>query len=412
MTGDVPAHTATAVLMTLRSSRSGGASDADIAGGSAGTPAPIADLLISVLEDPSRLEGLDRASWDILVRQGRRANLLARLAWRIGRHNARDFVLPAARPHLESAWAFSERQKIAVMWEVECIRKAVAGTGVPLLLLKGAAYVVAGLPVAEGRLLSDIDILVARENIADVESALMIHGWNTIHHDAYDQRYYRRWMHEIPPMRHLKRGTVIDVHHALLPETARTRADSDAMRKSAVPVPGHENTFVLTPIDMVLHSATHLFHEGELDKGLRDLVDLDSLLRHFGERPGFWEQLVPRARAVGLTRPLYYALRYASTILGTPVPGAAMAGSEIDAPRQPLRGLMDFLYRRALRPDHATCADVWTPLARWMLYARAHWLRMPLPLLVYHLAHKALVREKRDEDNERARHGAAGKAGM
>ena len=338
--------------------------------------------------------------------------MLARLAWQIRRRNAWNFVLPVAKPHLESAWAFAERQKLAVRWEVECIRRALETTGVPVVLLKGSAYVVAGLPVAEGRLLSDIDILVPKENITDVESALMLHGWNTIHHDPYDQRYYRRWMHEIPPMRHLKRGTIIDVHHALLPETARIKADSNAMRRSAIAVPGQENTFVLAPTDMVLHSAAHLFHEGELDKGLRDLVDLDSLLRFFGEQPGFWERLAPRAREVGLTRPLYYALRYASTILETPVPGATMAAAEANAPPQPLCGLMDFLYLRALRPNHPTCADAWTPLARWMLFVRAHWLRVPLPLLICHLTHKALVREKPDEHKDKARDGTEGRVRM
>lgn len=396
--------------MTTENSGSGDEPDADVAGRSARAPAPIEDLLSATLQDPTRLEGLDLTSWDILVRQARRASLLARLTWQISQRNAWDLVLAAARPHLESAWAFSERQKLAVQWEVECIRRALEATGIPLVLLKGSAYVVAGLSVAEGRLLSDIDILVPKEKIADVESALMIHGWNTVHHDAYDQRYYRNWMHEIPPMRHLKRGTLIDVHHALLPETARIRADSSAMLRSAVGVSGHESTFVLSPTDMVLHSATHLFHEGEFDKGLRDLVDLDGLLRHFGNQTGFWEQLVPRAREVGLTRPLCYALRYASAILKTPVPGATLAASEADAPPQPLRGLMDFLYLRALRPDHPTCADAWTPMARWMLYVRAHWLRMPLPLLIYHLAHKALVREKPDQNREPARDGgAAGK---
>ena len=106
---------------------------------------------------------------------------------------------------------------------------------------------------------------------------------------------------------------------------------------------------------------------------------------------------------------MYYALRYASTILGTPVPGATMAAAEDDATPKPLRGLMDFLYLRALRPNHPTCSDAWTPLARWMLYVRSHWLRMPLPMLIYHLARKALVREKADESKERARNDGAGR---
>jgi hypothetical protein len=259
-------------------------------------------------------------------------------------------------------------------------------------LLKGAAYVIAGLPAASGRVFSDVDIIVPKTSIAAVESALLMNGWRGSHHDAYDQRYYRQWMHEIPPMQHVKRGSVIDVHHAILPETARIRADSTAMREAAVPVDGHDGVFVLTPCDMVLHSATHLFHEGELDNGLRDLVDIDSLLQHFGRRPGFWEALVPRAVRIGLSRPLHYALRHAHAMLDTPVPPAVLrAAAAAGQPPAPQSGIMDFCFERGLRPNHASCDERWTPLARRLLYVRSHWLRMPLPLLVRHLVRKALV---------------------
>jgi hypothetical protein len=200
-------------------------------------------------------------------------------------------------------------------------------------------------------------------------------------------------MHEIPPMRHARRRTVIDVHHALLPKTACIEVDSDRMREAAIAVAGDDHLRVLDPVDMVLHSATHLFHEGELDNGLRDLFDLDSLLRHFGAQAGFWKRLVPRAVEVGLTRPLYYALRYASQMLSTPVPAAVVDAASTGAPNAVVRGLIDFAYRRALRPNHATCNDRWTPFARRLLYVRSHWIRMPLPLLVYHLARKALFED-------------------
>jgi len=371
---------------------SAGACDASLLNPVPQSAACPADLVASVFRSPEQVSGFDEAAWDLLVRQARRANLLARLAWVLRQRGLWDGVLPAARPHLESAWVFAERQRIAVQWEIDCIGRALHSTGVTLLLLKGAAYSAAGLPPAAGRLVSDLDILVPKGRIAEVESQLMINGWNTIHHDAYDQRYYRRWMHEIPPMRHLKRGTVIDVHHALLPETARIRADTDQMRSAAVDVPG-AGVQVLAPADMVLHSATHLFHEGELDNGLRDLVDLDSLLRHFGAQPGFWDRLVPRAVEVGLARPLYYALRYTKLKLGTPVPdGVAAAAAAAAGPAGPLRVLMDALFVRALRPKHPSCSGAATRLARWLLYVRGHWLRMPVPLLLYHLTRKAVVR--------------------
>ena len=70
----------------------------------------------------------------------------------------------------------------------------------------------------------------------EVEGALMLHGWSTTHHDAYDQRYYRKWMHELPPLKHNTRGTVLDVHHAILPVTARLKPDSRKLLAASRPI--------------------------------------------------------------------------------------------------------------------------------------------------------------------------------
>jgi hypothetical protein len=139
---------------------------------------------------------------------------------------------------------------------------------------------------------------------------------------------------------------------------------------------------------MVIHSACHLFHEEELHHGLRDLVDLDALLRSFGDDPGFWKSLPARARELDLARPLYYALRYTRKMLDTPVPQEALRDAAAGAPSRPLRPLMDALYGRALQAPHGSCEDAATGMARRMLFVRAHWLRMPLGLLVRHLGHK------------------------
>jgi len=62
---------------------------------------------------------------------------------------------------------------------------------------------------------------------------LMLEGWVSGHRSAYDQRYYRKWMHEIPPMTHIRRQTVLDLHHNILPETARLRTRADSRRCAA-----------------------------------------------------------------------------------------------------------------------------------------------------------------------------------
>lgn len=350
------------------------------------TPPP---LLLSCLLSPRAALALSSVQWDLLIRQGRRANLLSKLAFALEDQLAS--IPPAPRRHLQAALQVARRQAQMARWEVRCIRDALAPLNIEPVLLKGAAYLLTDLPVSRGRLFGDVDILVPKSRIAEVEQALLAQGWSfSSELTEYDQRYYRDWMHEIPPLGHDQRGTSLDVHHTILPPTARVQVNTQALFEDTVALPGLPGLRVLAPATMFLHSAAHLFHEGELDKGLRDLFDLDGLMRHFGRDPAFWAALVPRARVLGLTGPLFHALRYTTRLLGTPVPPDVMQAAAAHAPGA--QALLDACYDRALMPVHASCDDAFTGPARLALYVRSHWLRMPLGLLARHLARKAWLR--------------------
>lgn len=349
-------------------------------------------LILRALSTPNQVGNLTLVEWDLLIRQARSGNLLARL-WHVF-HTSGVLVDVPAPPlrHLEWAKTVADRLCQAVHLEVRFIQQALGGQ--PFILLKGAAYVSAGLPPADGRLFSDIDILVSKTKIDMAESDLKLHGWIATHHDPYDQRYYRQWMHEVPPLQNVKRGTVVDLHHAILPLTMAVHPDPDKLRASALPVPGAPGLHVLAPIDMILHSAAHLFYESESLQGLRDLCDLDSLLRHFGTVPGIWERMVDRAVELELTRVLFYALRYTQKYLLTPIPDAVVAAAEAGRPSAAVLYVMDGIYRRMLLPAHFSCTDHFSGVARKALYLRGTWLRMPPWLLMRHLFHKAFITPK------------------
>ncbi len=355
---------------------------------------PSLPVLLRVLRDPHAVSGLDGAGWDLLLRQTLGAEMSAILLALLEDAGMLERVPPDVRTHLEWARTAGTRHAQAVRYEVMQIGRALAGLGLPLILLKGSAYAMAGLEAGRGRMFSDIDILVPKAQLGEVEAALMLHGWASTHQDAYDQRYYREWMHELPPMEHLRRGNVIDVHHAILPETAAVRPDPVKLRAAAVALPaapGMPPLHVLAPHDMLLHCAVHLFSEGEFSHGTRNLFDLHRLLLEFGRQDGFWAGLPARARELELGRPLFYALRYCRRLLGTPVPDAVLSAVAPEGPIQPLLAWMDSLFLRVLLPAHPSCADAFTPLAQGMLYIRGNWLRMPFFLLVRHLFHKAFL---------------------
>ena len=136
-----------------------------------------------------------------------------------------------------------------------------------------------------------------------------------------------------------------------------------------------------------------MFWGGEFENGLRDLSDIDLLLREFCDKDSaFLQKLLARASILGLGSPLFYALRYSSKMLETPIPETVIKASAHYAPGSIKIKIMDNLFLRALNPAHPSCDDQWTGLARWLLYLRSHWLKMPLRLLIPHLARKAWLR--------------------
>lgn len=345
--------------------------------------------LIALLGDPADARNLNAAQWSELVATARSANLLGALAIRL-KNTGISGGLQADR-HLDGARQLSVRQHQSVHWEVHCLQAALGDLHIPVLLLKGAAYVLSGGSVGQGRLFGDIDILVPRGALGEVESQLMLNGWVSAKSSPYDQRYYRKWMHELPPMTHLRRGTVLDVHHTILPLTARNAPDPNQIINRSLPVsvPGLTALRVPCPEDLVIHSITHLVHEGELHNGLRDLNDIDEMLRSFGRTPGFWHRLSAFAAGNDLAEPVCFGLHLVRLFFGTPIPDQILAelspNGRVTAPSSWLASI----YARSLQPANRGQRDIARAMAQWLVYVRAHSLRMPLPLLVRHLAVKS-----------------------
>jgi hypothetical protein len=349
---------------------------------------PRRDALLRFLSWSASMGELTDAQWDALLPRARACRCLARLAAAARAHGL-DRLPRLVRDHFDAATIEAAHGERIMRWEINRIDRALGHIPVPILLLKGAAYAAAELPIAKGRLASDVDIMVPREALVDVEAALLRAGWEPTKLQPYDQRYYRTWMHELPPLRHPERGTFVDVHHTILPPTARLKPDPDLLWHRARRL-GFSRFHVLAPTDMVLHGAAHLFHDGDLNRSLRDLLDIHDLVGYFGIDSNFWHDLVARAITLDLGRPIFYALRYCRKLLDSDIPEEVMATVAEFAPAMPILGAMDRLVPRTLVPREKPHAADYPAIM--LLYMRSHWLRMPPGLLARHLTRQAVAR--------------------
>ena len=352
-----------------------------------------ANILLEALGDPARTISFGVEDWDLLLRLARATRLLGRLAVCMEEQGLLEQVPPGVVEHFSAARVLVDHRQRMARWEINRILAALEGSDMPLVLLKGGAYILAELPPFRGRLLSDVDLLVPRELLDSLEQTLLGHGWESVKLEEYDQRYYRTWMHELPPLIHPERGLEVDIHHTISPLTSRLNPDPEKLFRDSIPL-ADGRLRVLQPVDMVLHSAVHLFYDSEFINGLRDLVDLADLFQHFGKHADFWEKLVGRARSQGLLRPLFYALRYTNRLLAAELPDSVMAATGDGAPSGPVLRLMDNLIEAVMIPEHPDFPRRRRALAQWLLYVRSHWLRMPPGMLLQHLARKQIMRWK------------------
>lgn len=362
-------------------------------------PPPHVGTLIRLLVEPGSVAGLHADDWDLVVRVAGAAELLGTLHGRLAQAGVLVEVPEAPRRHLVGAHAFYVHRVQMARYLLRGLARAFQGTAEKLVLLKGAAYVAQASPFSVGRMFDDVDLLVRRGALGDVESRLEQTGWLSEKPDAYDQHYYRAWAHELPPMRHPRYLLQLDVHHTILPVTGRLKPDAGRLLDAAVPIPGGP-WHALSPADQILHVAVHLFQDSDCIDRLRELVDVDALLR--GHAGPALDDTLPRHAAIhGLGRPLWYALRYAHGWLGTPVSPTLAGAVDAFAPGKMVQRAMDGLMHRSLFPAHPDGRPPRrAPLAHQALAGRALWLRMPPWLLAYHAAMKGLRRARRRPTSE------------
>lgn len=344
------------------------------------------NAVVTLILNPLVGEGFSDETWEDLIHVLREADLLGTLCHLAERRGVLSAYSTYARRHLVATKVYSQRQARQVEYECQLIHRRLMEAGIKPVFLKGAGYTLRNTPNSFGRIYADIDVLVAKEKIEAAQAVLRQDAWYSPPISDYDERYYRRWAHELPPMKHLTRRTVLDLHHNIVPPVGGRAPNIKYLLKDVVTT--ESGLLVLSTPAMTLHSLVHLLNNEDLSSGFRDLIDLYLILNKFGDAP-FWQALLSLAEDTGFMPELAYGVALLERVLGYEAPREVQRVLVERSGRAADSLVINRVLAPALRPHHPLVCD---RAARWaiqMAYIRGHWIKMPFHILVGHLSMKA-----------------------
>jgi hypothetical protein len=343
--------------------------------------------LAQILVEPDKAIKLSLDNWAKLILILRESKLLASLYHSSMAQGCFADYPNYAQKHLYASSIHAQRQRAQVLFESEKLSHLLKTISVEPIFLKGANYILRDSNNSHGRIVSDIDILVKKDELYRVEEKLKSELWQSEKLSDYDDKYYRKWAHEIPPLFHLLRHTVLDVHHNLyLPISGRSPKVELFLTNKTVCENG---CYVLGPAESVLHSIIHLFMNEDFTNAFRDLFDLHLLINEY-ENKEFWQQLLSLAHDTKFEKELYYCLALLIKIYSVEKqPIFEALESKYDSKANSF--FIQHILFNAITPKHTLLDGFCTKLARALVFFKGHWLKMPFHILITHLAIKSYL---------------------
>lgn len=278
---------------------------------------PALDTLFKILNQDTSLEelvsSLSPQDWVEIEAAARGQGLTLLTYDRLSRVNS--LVPTAVQGRLRDAYLKATARNMVMLHHGGAVLNALCDRGLEVIVLKGlylaeAVYKGIGL-----RTFDDIDLLLHR---SDLPAALeVMRGMGYELSTWYDPDDPNRDIKHVPPL--MKKGApIVELHWTILEEDEPFAIGVEGMwaRSVTAEIAGVK-VQGLSAEDLLLHLNLHLTYQHRLAAGVRNLYDIDAVIRQSGVD---WTRLVTTAREWDAERVTWLTLRLLQEIAGTPLP--------------------------------------------------------------------------------------------
>lgn len=240
---------------------------------------------------------------------------------------AADVPAPVLQTLQEEYYLHGARNMI-IFNDLGSLLEALRTRGITAVVLKGACLAGTVYDDIALRPMRDIDILVRRKDLEEVEKVLINSGYGPAVRPPVSEQC-RLHHHLIPFTR--PGGPPVEVHWSLTPAGCRFPITLEDLEEKTREF--HCNgspARMLCPEDLLVHLCLHICTNHRFSTlELRNLCDIAEVLRHYGDEID-WKSLGERARRFGTGKYVYSTLLVTEKLFGAELPREGLAQLDHD----------------------------------------------------------------------------------
>ncbi|MFN8446303.1 MAG: nucleotidyltransferase family protein [Caldilineaceae bacterium] len=245
------------------------------------------------------------------------------LFWqRLEMHGLTDLIPESVRLLLQDHYYELTVENLRLYHELGVVLRHLRAQNIPVIVLKGAHLGSLVYPNSALRLMNDVDLLFAQNDIPAVAALFEKLGYAGDETLLLERHFATD--HHLPRYSKADSTASFEVHWLITyPDKAYTIAMNELWQRAQQGTIAGEPVLTLCPEDLLLHICEHATYHHLLEQGIRFLCDIDALVSRYTSNLD-WAAVQERAKQWGWMKGVYLALTLAQRLLGTPIPVAAL----------------------------------------------------------------------------------------
>lgn len=205
--------------------------------------------------------------------------------------------------------------------ELVQITQALAASGIPVVVLKGACLANLVYRDVALREMNDLDLLVRRQDLKAAVDVVVSRGYQPIR-PSFAEVDARARQHVVPLVKGM---ATVEIHwNVTLPGQPFTIDPAELWSRAVPQVIGGVGALRLGLEDLLLHVCLHASYHHRFECGLRPACDVDAIIRRYRDDLD-WEAVRERCERWRWSKGVYLVLALAHGLVGADVPSDALS---------------------------------------------------------------------------------------